>query len=197
MESGAERVADRDPTLERYGNCLLDGHGREQSGVLKRAAQAEPGPARRPGPGDIETVESHASFVRVGEAGYEIEERRLSRTIRPDDPNDFARRNRQRDVVDGADTAEADGKALRLECQICARGRRGRSGGRSHRFIRDRFASLGFVVLHAFGMGCRAFEKHRAKNVRSLEQLRRRAVETDLPLFHEIRRLRNRQCEIH
>src|SRR5262249_18000459 len=44
-----------------------------------------------------------------------VDERRLARAVRPDQPDELARFDAQIDIDDGADAAEADGDAGRLQ----------------------------------------------------------------------------------
>ena len=53
-------------------------------------------------------AEAHAAGVGADEAADDVEQRRLARAVGADDADDLARRDRQRDVVEGGQPAEAN-----------------------------------------------------------------------------------------
>src|SRR5207249_11762932 len=71
--------------------------------------------------GDVLTEEPDPPPLRPIEARDEIEQRRLPRSVRPDETDQLVGGDRERDVVDGHDAAEA--LAQLAECQ---------QGGRAH-----------------------------------------------------------------
>jgi hypothetical protein len=143
---------------ERAGDDVFEhGHLGEESRVLKRAADAERGdavrlPVRDVGPGD-----EHASRVEAADAADRVEERRLARTVGPDQRGQRAVLERERNVVDRDEPAETFRRAFddeprrrlpvfgraRIERGACARLRGASEALFESRARRARAISLG------------------------------------------------------
>ena len=87
-------------------------HGSEQRQVLKRAADAERGNAVRPRVDDWRAFEQDAAFVERIQPRQAIEQRRLARAIRADQPDDVAGLHRKRHAIECRDAAEAHRHAI-------------------------------------------------------------------------------------
>jgi hypothetical protein len=94
---------------------LERGHLVEGTQFLKRPADAEPADLVRAQPGGVAPVEPHAAGVGKGEAGDQVEQRRLAGAVRPDDAHQLARAHREGDVAISHDATEALGEARDLE----------------------------------------------------------------------------------
>src|SRR5947208_2219885 len=82
-------------------------HPAERAHELPGARDAEPADALRTGVGDVGAREDDPSRVRVEIAGEAVEERGLAGAVRPDQPDDLARADREGDVLVGNEAAEA------------------------------------------------------------------------------------------
>src|SRR3569833_3907398 len=82
-------------------------HVMEQRQVLKRAADAEPGPRVRIKPGDILASIEKLAFGRLVAARNAIDDRGLAGAVRPDDREQLAFVHAERDLGQRADAAEA------------------------------------------------------------------------------------------
>ena len=95
-------------------------------------------------PGDILPVDQNASALDVVEAQQQIDQRRLAGARTPDEPDLFARRDREREIVDHA-AGLAVVKSDVLEADVALRGRerarvaaideRARAGDRAHALL--------------------------------------------------------------
>ena len=90
-------------------------HLLEESGQLERAHQSPPDDLMRPEPGDVVAVEPDGAGRRPDEAGQQIEAGRLARAVRANQADDLAFGDGQIDMVDGGESAEIPGEALRFE----------------------------------------------------------------------------------
>ena len=79
----------------------------EQADALQRAGDPEPGELVRANPVQHGLAEPHAAGVGAHEAADDVEQRRLARAVGADDADDLAGRDRQRDVVERRQAAEA------------------------------------------------------------------------------------------
>ena len=156
--------ADVDEALERHGHRLLDGHGREQPGVLERAAE----PAQRPLVRRELRMSWPARMMRPASCGREpgddVEQRRLAGAVRADDADDLARRDLERHLVDGADAAERTGQPALERDALEPLAPRATVGGR--------LRAAGCAPVRPFAGLAGALEEHRAQEVGPLEQLR-------------------------
>src|SRR5205823_10374369 len=93
----------------------------EQSNVLEGA----PDPARGDSSGlerhEIRVAETDDARVRFVDAGDEVEDRGLPGAVRPDQSEDGARRDLERDVADGLQATEALGDVLEKESHFFLR----------------------------------------------------------------------------
>jgi hypothetical protein len=101
-------------------------HRPEQADVLERPRYAHRHDLVRPATGDVAPLERDRARRRRVQAREDVEERRLARPVRPDDRDDRATRDRERDVVDGRQAAEllrdADGLEDVRRLAVRARG---------------------------------------------------------------------------
>ena len=96
-------------------HVLEHAHLGEETDRLERARDAAPDDRVRPKPHEARALEHQAACVGPDEPGHDVEERRLARPVRADQPDDGAARNDQVDLVEGDDASEASGHALHLE----------------------------------------------------------------------------------
>ena len=98
----------------------------EQPDALQRAGDPEPGELVRANPVQHGLAEAHAAGVGAHEAADDVEERRLARAVGADHADDLAGRDRQRDVVERRQAAEAHRETVHLQhlCRFVARERR-------------------------------------------------------------------------
>src|SRR5439155_26914711 len=102
------RLADAVRALERAADDVLEHrHPTEGAHELPGARDAEPADALRAGVGDVGAGEDDPSRVRVEVAREAVEERGLAGAVRPDQPDDLARADREGDVLVGNEAAEA------------------------------------------------------------------------------------------
>ena len=110
-EASASALARKPPRAKRMRadpHVVARRHGREQRDVLEGARDAERGDLvprharKRP------AVEPDRAGVRLVEAGDAVEQRRLAGAVRADQAADRAGRDREADVVERGDAAEAD-----------------------------------------------------------------------------------------
>ena len=104
-------VAHVEMPLETDGQVLGDRERRDETGVLERATEAEGGPAIGRVLRDVGPVEDDPALVGLREPGDEVEDRRLAGAVRADQAEDLAVAQVEAGVVDGADPAEALGRA--------------------------------------------------------------------------------------
>ena len=99
-------------TVERHRQGLDHVERREQAGLLERPGRAR---ARRGRPGASDEMStpsrSTASRVGLGEAGDQVEQRRLAGAVVADEPDDLAGAHVEVDAVDRDDAAEAPAQA--------------------------------------------------------------------------------------
>ena len=124
-------------------------HAAPQLDVLERPGDAGPGDPSLPRGRDIAAAESHAAAVGPGRAGDEIEHRALAGAVRSDQREDFARVEREADLIDGDQAAETldhalgrkeRGSALGIGAARQRRRIRDRLGGRSRQAAQRRTA---------------------------------------------------------
>src|SRR5437867_15178 len=102
------RRADTRVALEGAADDILEHrHPTERAHELPGARDAETADALRTGVGDVGAREDDPSRVRVEVAGEAVEERGLAGAVRPDQPDDLARADREGDVLVGNEAAEA------------------------------------------------------------------------------------------
>src|SRR2546426_972334 len=89
-------------------------HMAPSSKSTRGAGDAEPRDALWAGAADVGAGEDDPPRVRVRVAGDAVEERGLAGSVRADEPDDLARRDRERDLLVGDEAAEAlrDGAEL-------------------------------------------------------------------------------------
>jgi hypothetical protein len=80
---------------------------------------------------DIPPLDDHSSLVDDVEPGDASEQRRLARSVRPDEASQGSRSNGQRDIVDGPNSSEGLGDTRELACVLHVRLDE-RSWNRSH-----------------------------------------------------------------
>ena len=85
---------------------LEHGHVLEEHDVLEGARDSESHDPVRRRSSQVLAVEEDAAAVRAIEPRDQIEERRLSGAVRPDQPDDLSLLQRKRDVGEGDDAAE-------------------------------------------------------------------------------------------
>ena len=122
-----------------------------------------------------------SSAIRPPSAGVNPEirsnKRGLARPVRPDQPDDLARMELERDVGDGLHSAESDMEIGDLE--------HGVAGG--HRRI----------GVSSVGTGGGAGQEDRSQQVGPIEQVSRRSAEADLAALHEVRPVCDLEGEVH
>ncbi len=117
-----------------------------------------------------------------GESRDQVEQRGLARPVRPDQPDDLALVELERDVGDGLHSAESHMEIGDLEHRV-AGGRRGAS-------VRRRPAG-------SAGTGGGAGQEDRSQQVGPIEQVARRSAEADLAALHEVRPVSDLEGEVH
>src|SRR2546426_6621692 len=107
-ERARPRLADPRVALERAADDVLEHrHPAECAHELPGAGDAEPRDALWAGAGDVGAGEDDPPRVRVRVAGDAVEERGFAGSVRADEPDDLARRDRERDLLVGDEAAEA------------------------------------------------------------------------------------------
>ena len=101
-----------------------DVHARKDARQLEHAHQPAPRQALRLQSGARLAVEPDRALIAREVAGHDVEQRRLARSIRADEADEFARRHIERDVGDGDEAAEAFAHALHGEKRAHATFRR-------------------------------------------------------------------------
>ena len=115
LQRRRDRVAHSDVTLERDLDGVGDRHRREELGVLERASEAEPRTRIRRQIRHVDAVEDDPAGIDGEEAGDQVEERRLARTVGAEDAEDLTFGERQRHIVVGNDAPEGLGDVSNLE----------------------------------------------------------------------------------
>ena len=87
----------------------------EQGGLLEGAHQAERGDAAGAQARDVQPLEQHLARGRRIEAADDVEGGGLAGAVRADQAANFARLDREREIVHGRDTAEPPAEPLDLE----------------------------------------------------------------------------------
>ena len=106
-------------------------------------------------------VEEHRAGLLLREAGDHVQQRRLPRAVRADEPDHLAGSHRERDVVDRDDATEPNRDALHLQLDTPGP-RRGR----------DLDRPLGDVVLHRLEEASEPLGDERGRSVgRPTQQL--------------------------
>jgi len=95
------------PAMCADEDVLEHRHPREEHHVLERARDSEPDDPVRAHTEQIATVEVDPALVGRIQARDDVEERRLAGAVRPDQPGDLLLLERERDVVERQDAAEA------------------------------------------------------------------------------------------
>ena len=101
--------------LEGDGDGLLDGEGGIEAGVLEGSPETGPSPSEGAPVGDLLAVQEDAPAIDRQEARHAVEERRLSRPVGPDEPEDAPVSELDVDLVDGPDPPEPPGHRPALE----------------------------------------------------------------------------------
>src|SRR6185295_12658121 len=94
-------------------------HARKQSNVLKRARDAARGDLIRTQTVDALTVEVNRAGRRLVDAGEQVEDRGLARAVGTDETVDLALLHGHIQLVDGAQTAEANRRLISLQNYVC------------------------------------------------------------------------------
>src|SRR6185437_15826910 len=84
-------------------------------GDLKAAHDAEPRAPVRGHPRDVPPLEGDAAAVHRQRAGYTIDQRRLARAVRADEPEPLAGLHRDAHLVERQESPEALGETVDLE----------------------------------------------------------------------------------
>jgi hypothetical protein len=95
----------------------------EDAGDLEGAPDATAADLVRPQRADLFTQEEDQAGIVANVAGDEVEQRRLPRSVRPDDRSQVTTRNHEIDAVHGAQPAEALHERLGLEDYLAIDGR--------------------------------------------------------------------------
>src|SRR5690606_17096823 len=102
------RLALRKPQRAARGREVVDdAHAREYARQLKHAHNAAAGQLRRREAFNGISIEKHASRIRGEMAAQDVDERRLTRAVRADQPDELAVVDRKADAVEGLHAAEA------------------------------------------------------------------------------------------
>jgi hypothetical protein len=97
---------------ERRGlDVLRHGHAGERAHALERARDADVREALRAPARRVDAVDLDPAGGRPLEPRHRVQERRLARSVRPDDAEDRARDDVEVDPVDGLHADEVDGEA--------------------------------------------------------------------------------------
>ncbi len=117
---GADPERGGDPVRLRPRRCadhdvLDDGHRRVEREVLERPCHPPPRDARRRDVEQVLALEAHHAPCGVIDPADDVEERRLSRSVRPDQATDLPGLDREREIVEGDDPPEADGDLFHLQ----------------------------------------------------------------------------------
>src|SRR5437762_804005 len=107
-------AADRRPRHD----VLANRHRGEGLDDLKSPADTEPCHPEGSQPGDRFALPANVPAVKPVHPADAVEQRGLSRAVRPDDAEDLPLPNRERDIVDGCHAAKALGDVLQLELRI-------------------------------------------------------------------------------
>ncbi len=94
---------------------VADGRAREELEPLERAPEPETCPLVDGQPADLLTVEHDGSLLRAQHAEQAVEERRLPRAVRTDEPDHLAVRDIEVDAAERGDAREALRDPRRLE----------------------------------------------------------------------------------
>ena len=189
-----QRTAIGEPTLQRDGQGLADGHVREKSCVLETAPETARRSARRAQQGDVVTTQHHASTECRREPADQIEQGGLASTVRTDDADDLAFGHIERHVGNGADTTE---RARNL-----GDGQRGGHTGRSRSDSVAAIAAIGrYRARHHAGYGTRLAhrslrQEDRPQQIGPSQQLCCRTAEPDAAALHEVRPFGNGQGNV-
>ncbi len=109
--------------VERQQQIVLDGLAFEHRRLLEFASDAEFGDLCFVEPRQIDrAVEQHVALVRLGLAGDDVHHRGLAGAVRADDGAHLARRNGQRQIVNGVEAVERDMHAVEIEHGGCGAG---------------------------------------------------------------------------
>jgi hypothetical protein len=102
--------------IERQQQIVLDGLALEHRRLLEFAADAEFGDPGLVEPGQVGgAVEQHVAFVGFCLAGDDVHHGGLASAVGADDGAHLARRERQRQVVDGVKAVERDVHAVEIQ----------------------------------------------------------------------------------
>src|SRR5262249_5858600 len=112
---GARLPAARGPQVGRHHHVLEDGEARERLHDLERPGDAAPADLVRAQAVDPLAFEEDLAGGRAEVSVEEVEERRLARAVRADEPEDLALREGKREVRGGRQPAEALADVLHLE----------------------------------------------------------------------------------
>jgi hypothetical protein len=96
-------------------HVLQQRHAGEQREVLERAGDAMAGDAVRRHVQQVLTLEQHSALGRLVDPADDVEHRRFPGAVRPDQPTDLARVDREAESVKGGDSPESHGHALNVK----------------------------------------------------------------------------------
>ena len=122
--------------LERRCQDFGHRHRREQPRVLEGAAEPAAGACCRRQLSHVDTVEQHLAAVGRDEPRAHVEQRRLSRAVRPDDSQDPAVHDVYVDVIHRAQAAKGNAKPPCLQPRSSILRRRTPRHRRSHASVR-------------------------------------------------------------
>ena len=100
LEPGGARVAIGLGNLEHRKNVLLDRHSAKNRGFLRQIAQAQDRPAIHRQPRNVRPVEVDPAAVGLHQPHHRIETGGLAGAIGAEQPDHFAARHAQRDIVE-------------------------------------------------------------------------------------------------
>ena len=93
--------------VETRQNIVEHGQTVEQPYFLEGACQPEPHALVRGKPDQIGAAKTHSARVGLIVAAHQVEQRRFSGAVRPNDGKHFALRDTKRNVADGVHSAKA------------------------------------------------------------------------------------------
>ena len=117
LAGALRRTARRDADAERrHLHVLADGQRAERAAVLERAREPVPAAAVRRPARDVASLQLDRAGGRPVEAAEQIDERRLARSVRPDQTDDLTPPELERDVAERLHALEQTGDRGGPEC---------------------------------------------------------------------------------